>query len=149
MAVLLLRASSITNSTMSYVACYVAGVKPVTLVFLLSFSISCGSSTPRETVAPELSAPESQKVSAECNDMCKRITACAIADARANMSNEEFAKLEIEKTAPRHTWQCIVPCEKAKFGEEKKRLAADCTANQSLSCEQFGECLAPLDGPSK
>ena len=98
-----------------------------------------------ERPASNKKVTSSKKVTPLCNDMCKRITRCAMDDARENLSPAEFKKLDVATIAPKHTMECIKACESSELSEAKRVLAQTCTKNADLTCEQFGECLAPLD----
>lgn len=75
-----------------------------------------------------------------CRPMCERLTACSVEDARANMSPEEFAELEIETTAPRHTDECDRSCNANPLSPRQIQVIRDCVSADS-DCQTFVSCL--------
>ncbi|MEZ4402225.1 MAG: hypothetical protein R3B06_19525 [Kofleriaceae bacterium] len=77
---------------------------------------------------------------AACEALGPRLTACAIDDARATMSAEELAKLDIEKTAPVHTQKFIEACKGQTLSSRQVRVYEVCIREET-ACEPLEACL--------
>lgn len=129
---------------------------PMTLALALA---ACGGSPPPEEQGPdeEPHALEDERTPEEreraqklerlraaqesvCEKMCPEITGCAIEDARANMSEEELAKLDLENTAPRHTAQCKDECKASELSPRQVLAIQECLT-QGGECRTFLGCL--------
>ena len=77
---------------------------------------------------------------AACEALGPRLTECAIADARATMSPEELAKLDIEKTAPVHTRKFVEECQGQSLSSRQVRVYEVCLREET-ECGPLTECL--------
>lgn len=82
---------------------------------------------------------------AACEELGPKLTSCAIADARATMTAEELAKLDLEKTAPAHTEEFIDECKKQQLSSRQVRVYEVCLREES-ECDPLIECLANVSG---
>jgi hypothetical protein len=75
-----------------------------------------------------------------CGPMCERITECSVADARANMTAEELAQLDLDKTAPAHTEKCTEECNARSLSPRQIQVVRECLS-QPLECPAYLDCL--------
>ena len=114
------------------------------VVALLVGLAACGG-TPR-TAAPLPDPPADDRTEIErrrdaaCEALGPRLTECAIADARATMSPEELAKLDIEKTAPVHTRKFVEECQGQALSSRQVRVYEVCLREEA-ECEPLIACL--------
>jgi hypothetical protein len=85
---------------------------------------------------------------AACEELGPRLTSCAIADARATMSAEELAKLDLEKTAPAHTEEFIDECQRQQLSSRQVRVYEVCLREES-DCEALIACLDNVNAASE
>jgi hypothetical protein len=122
------------------------------LVASLAVACACGSSTPppedtaqtRPETAEEAKrrqALERLKVRQEavCEQVTPVVTECAIADARATMKPEEFAKLDVEGLRPVHRAEYQEGCISSDMSPRQVRVFEECLAD--TTCEVFVACL--------
>lgn len=120
-------------------------------------AVACGGSKQAAEPAPatttaEADAPEpgTTELSPEdklrvqqagaCRPMCERLTACSIEDAQAKLSEEDFAELELDTTAPRHTDECDRSCNANALSPRQVQVIRDCVSADS-DCPTFIACL--------
>jgi hypothetical protein len=84
---------------------------------------------------------------AACEALGPRITQCAIEDARATMTAEELAKLDLEQTAPKHTEEFVTACKTQQLSSRQVRVYEVCVAEES-ECEPLMACLDNVHGSS-
>ena len=109
---------------------------------------ACSGSKPAATTAPHNVATDDPPAGTEierrrdaaCVALGPRLTECAIADARATMSAEEFAKLDLEKTSPVHTQKFIESCQGQTLSSRQVRVYEVCLKEES-ECEPLIACL--------
>lgn len=77
---------------------------------------------------------------ASCEALGPRLTACAIADARATMTAEELAKLDLEKTGPKNTDEFIAGCKRQQLSSRQVRVYEVCLAEET-ECDPLIACL--------
>jgi hypothetical protein len=105
------------------------------------------TSEPETASKPSTPSAQEQKLTklkeqqeATCGPMCERITECSVEDARASMSAEELAKLDLEKTAPAHTEKCSADCNERDLSPRQIQTVRDCLS-QPLECPAYLDCL--------
>lgn len=114
------------------------------IVSVLVFALGCGDK-------PAARAPDNRGTSpvqselerrrdAACESLAPRLTDCAIADARATLSPEELAKLDLEKTAPVHTQKFLESCKAQTLSSRQVRVYEVCQREES-GCEPLIACL--------
>ena len=81
-----------------------------------------------------------KRQSATCESLGPRITECAIADARATMTPEELAKLDVENTAPIHTREFVKSCKAQTLSSRQVRVYEVCQREET-ECEALTACL--------
>lgn len=116
------------------------------LSIVVAFVVSAAcSGTPRQ--ADPLPDPPAdtrteleRRRDAACEALGPRLTECAIADARATMSPEELAKLDIEKTAPVHTRKFVEECQGQTLSSRQVRVYEVCLREET-ECEPLIGCL--------
>lgn len=96
-------------------------------------------------------APETLEdmAAAACQRFCGRSTECAIEDACQSMGAAEVADLQLDKTAPENTRQCVDQCSAARLTKDQIRTLGTCAQDDESSCETFRSCTAaaqPGDG---
>jgi len=139
------------------------------LLISLALVVCCGSSTPGDTEKPHgndggegrvddpPADPETvrrqenlrklrEAQEGGCLPMCERITECAVADARKNMSPEELAKLDLEKTAPQNTEQCTDSCNGSELSLRQVKVMYECL-NLQGECPKYLACLDRIAKP--
>lgn len=110
-------------------------------LFLAACSSSSRTPTTVENRDPEPVGTElERRRDAACESLAPRLTECAIADARATMSAEEFAKLDIEKTAPIHTEKFLEACKGQAMSSRQVRVYEVCQ-REERECEPLIACL--------
>lgn len=77
---------------------------------------------------------------AACEALGPRMTACAIADARATMTPEELAKLDVEATAAVHTREFVKSCQTQSLSSRQVRVYEVCLREET-ECEPLIACL--------
>jgi hypothetical protein len=81
-----------------------------------------------------------QRQAAACEALGPKLTACAVADARATMSAEELAKLDIEATAPVHTREFVKSCKAQTMSSRQVRVYEVCMREET-ECAPLTHCL--------
>jgi hypothetical protein len=92
---------------------------------------------------PEPPPPETElqkRQYAACELVIPRLTACAVADAKAKMSAEEYAKLDVEHTAPIHTRENVKKCKRDYMSSRQVRVYEVCDREET-ECEPLVACL--------
>jgi hypothetical protein len=77
---------------------------------------------------------------AACDQVGTVLTECAVDDARKQLSSEELAKLDIEKTATLHKAEFVDRCTESAMSLRQVKVFDGCLAGKT-SCEAFLECL--------
>jgi hypothetical protein len=131
--------------------------------WLLSTIASCSSGSGKDGTtigngsgSAEPLSPEEQKrrdalarlrtrQDATCESLGPRITECSIADARATMTPEELAELDLENTAPKHTADFIDQCKGADYSPRQVRVMEVCQAEET-ECAPMLSCLDNMSG---
>lgn len=93
-----------------------------------------------DDVPPDTRTEIERRRDAACEALGPRLTECAIADARATMSAEELAKLDIEKTAPVHTRKFVEQCQGQSLSSRQVRVYEVCL-HEETACEPLISCL--------
>ncbi len=76
---------------------------------------------------------------AACHLYCGRATECAIDEACAEMSAPEIADLNLDKTAPENTRQCIAKCTSWRLTKEQIQILGTCSQKDS-DCATWRTC---------
>ncbi len=126
-------------------------MRSVTIGFAILLG-ACGSKTSGggDTLPEDLRAgpadagsPASEleaRQGAACEALGPRLTACAIADARATMSPQELAELDIENTSRIHTREFVKSCNAQSMSSRQVRVYEVCMAEES-ECGALTACL--------
>lgn len=77
---------------------------------------------------------------ATCGPVCERITQCSVEQARANLSDAELAKLDLERTAPEHTRRCQRKCDASRLSPRQVKVMRQCV-NGPQDCASYLDCL--------
>lgn len=104
-----------------------------------------GSGAATAEPAPQTELQKRQ--AAACEQLGPRLTDCAIADARATMTPEQLAELDIEKTGPVHTREAIQQCKEQTLSSRQVRVYEVCMREET-ACDALTACLenaAPTD----
>jgi len=123
------------------------------LVGLLSITAACGPrATPTTptggTVEPTVKLSELQRRQhAACAALGPKLTECAVADAKASMSAAELAKLDLQRTGPKHTEVFIDDCSAESYSSRQVRVLEVCF-HEETECEALSACLANI-APAK
>jgi hypothetical protein len=114
-----------------------------------------GSGAPREAARQPASAPpagssepaagssEAKLRAAQASAveaMCERLVQCAVESARANMTPDEVAELNLDETAPRLREQCQEDGDKSQLSPRQVRVVQRCV-NEAAECEALQTCL--------
>jgi hypothetical protein len=92
---------------------------------------------------PEPPPPETElqrRQYAACDRVIPRLTACAVEDARRNLSPEEFEKEQIEEAAPIHTREYTRKCKNNYMSSRQVRVYEVCDREET-DCEPLVACL--------
>jgi hypothetical protein len=81
-----------------------------------------------------------KRQAAACEQLGPKLTECAVADARATMSAEELAKLDIENTAPIHTREFVKSCKAQTMSSRQVRVYEVCM-HEETECAALTQCL--------
>lgn len=81
-----------------------------------------------------------RRQAAACEQLGPKITACAIADARATMAPDELAKLKLEETAPVHTRKFVESCVEPALSSRQVRVYEVCMREET-ECAPLLACL--------
>lgn len=81
-----------------------------------------------------------QRQGAACEQLGPRLTDCALADARATMTPEQLAELDVEKTAPLHTREMIKQCKEQTMSSRQVRVYEVCMREET-ECTALTACL--------
>lgn len=76
---------------------------------------------------------------AACERVSTVITDCAVAEARATLSPEELAELDLQNTAPRHRATFMEQCVTSDMSLRQVEVFENCLAD--TACDVFVECL--------
>lgn len=125
-------------------------------VSLLCITACSGSSASTPTPAnagdePAQTSPEEERKQADlerlqryqeaaCDQVGTVLTECAVEDARKQLSPEELAKLDIEKTATLHKAEFVARCTESAMSLRQVKVFDGCLAGKT-SCEAFLDCL--------
>ena len=134
------------------------------IAMLLPLGVACSGTSAKDgstlgdgTAAPL--SPEEQKrrdalarlqtrQDATCESLGPRITQCSMDDARATMTPEQLAELDLEKTAPKHTAEFIDQCKSADYSPRQVRVMEVCQAEES-ECAPLLSCLDNMKAETK
>src|SRR4051794_29613972 len=122
--------------------------RPLLLVCALAaVGLGCGGPAKTPTTGPDNHpTPTDDRTQLEirrdaaCGQLGPRLTACAVAEARATMTKEELAELDLEKTAPVHTEEFIAECKQRQLSSRQVRVYEVCGA-QETECDALLSCL--------
>jgi hypothetical protein len=109
---------------------------------------SSSSSGPSETPAAGAGEPAESSAEARlyrsqlatCGPMCERVTECAVEGARASLSEQELAELNLEETAPAHTRQCEEDCGASRLSPRQITVIRECITGHA-ECDPYIDCL--------
>jgi hypothetical protein len=131
--------------------------KLLVIALLLAACGGSKSSTDDDTLPDDLSKKDPDAVpdepvqteiqrrqAAACEQLGPRITECAIEDARAQMSPEEFAKLDVANTGKVHTREFIKDCNASPMSSRQVRVYEVCPAEET-ECGALLACLENAD----
>jgi len=93
-----------------------------------------------ESATPEPATELDARRDAACETLGPRMTACAIEDARATMSADELAKLDVEHTAPIHTREFVRSCQTQALSSRQVRVYEVCLREET-ACDALIKCL--------
>jgi hypothetical protein len=79
---------------------------------------------------------------AACQRYCGRATECAIQDACTELDGQGVADLNLDKTAPENTAQCLTACNGAKMTKEQIATLGNCAQDEATTCAAFQSCTA-------
>lgn len=121
----------------------------VTIIAAL-LAIACsGSSQDPEKPEPATPPPKTAETPEQklytsqlsaCAAVCERLTDCAIADARANLSKEKLAELDLARTGPEHTRRCQDGCAQKTLSPRQIVVMRECV-NGPAECPAYLDCL--------
>jgi hypothetical protein len=129
-----------------------AGPAGIAIIALLCVGTCTGSAREPDEPKPEgptepsearAETPEDRLYKAQlsaCAAVCERLTDCAVAGARENMSAEELADLELEQTSPEHTRRCDESCAGKTLSPRQITVMRECV-NGPDECPAYLDCL--------
>ena len=80
---------------------------------------------------------------AACERVIPRLTACAVADAKARLSPEQYKKEQIDEAAPIHTRENLRKCKEQQLSSRQVRVYEVCDREES-ECGPLVACLENL-----
>jgi hypothetical protein len=80
---------------------------------------------------------------AACERVIPRLTACAVADAKAKLTPEQYKKEQIDETAPIHTRENLRKCKAQQLSSRQVRVYEVCDREES-ECGPLVACLDNL-----
>ncbi len=95
-----------------------------------------GGAAPRPSPEAKLRAAQETAVQA----MCERLADCAVEEARATMTPEEVAKLELDKTVPQLRAECEEEGMHSSLSPRQVTIIQRCV-NGSPTCDELNACL--------
>lgn len=118
------------------------------IAIVLVLLAACGNKNPpADDTLPDDRPPDpppqtelQQRQGAACEQLGPRLTDCAIADARATMTPEQLAELDVEKTAPLHTREMIKQCKEQTMSSRQVRVYEVCMREET-ECGPLTACL--------
>jgi hypothetical protein len=72
--------------------------------------------------------------------MCERLIECSVESARASMTPEELAKLDLEEIVPRARADCEEEYAERRLSPRQVRVVQGCV-NQPGTCDELHACL--------
>jgi hypothetical protein len=72
--------------------------------------------------------------------MCERLIECSVESARASMTPEELAKLDLEEIVPRARADCEEEYAERRLSPRQVRVVQQCV-NQPGTCDELHACL--------
>jgi len=101
-----------------------------------------GAASPAPAPAPSLSPEQKLRAAQESavQAMCERLVECAVEEARATMSPDEVAELELEKTAPRLRDECEDEGSRSPLSPRQVTVIQRCV-NDAAACDELQTCL--------
>lgn len=132
------------------------GFVPVMLACIVSCSGSAGNaSMTRSTTNPAASSSEEDeregakraaalrhlmiRQQASCEQVGNMLFECAVEDARATMSPEDFAALDVTALEPQYKSEFMRECLASEMSLRQVEVYEDCAAN--TACAEFVPCL--------
>lgn len=103
-----------------------------------------GTTGPGDPPADDEPMPDTElkrRQYAACERLIPRLTECAVADAKANLSPEKLAELDLENTAPVHTRENLRKCKQGELSSRQVRVYEVCDREET-ECGPLTECLA-------
>ena len=98
---------------------------------------------PGQKGEPEPPPPENElqrRQYAACDRVIPRLTACAVEDARRNLTPEQFEEEQIEEAAPIHTREYTKKCKNNYMSSRQVRVYEVCDREET-ECEPLVACL--------
>jgi hypothetical protein len=121
----------------------------IAVALALVLVAGCGGGTQKpapdpdpDPVSPEPTQPSElqRRQNAACEQLGPKVTACAIDDARKNLSPAELAELDLEKTGPIHTREYIKECQAETLSSRQVRVKEVCLREET-ECDALDACL--------
>ncbi len=97
-----------------------------------------GAASPAPAPSPEQKLRAAQESAVQA--MCERLVECAVKEARATMSPDEVAQLELEKTAPRLRDECEDEGARTQLSPRQVTVVQRCV-NDAATCDALQTCL--------
>ena len=91
---------------------------------------------PQETPEEKFARQQTDTV----NKMCQRLVDCSIEDAKAQMSPEEFEKLDVPKIMPAAIADCTQNADKSPLSPRQVIGIRECLG-QPIECSVFSDCI--------
>jgi hypothetical protein len=93
------------------------------------------------TAIEDKGAPETLEdlAAAACTVYCGRATECAIEDG-CEKSEDEVREMQLAKTAPENTRQCVDKCNTWRLTKEQIQSLGQCSQDEESSCADFLTC---------
>jgi hypothetical protein len=125
---------------------------------------ACGGAQSAQDPAPAAASPAAapagsdartaieRRRDAACDALGPRITACAVADARADLAagkidQQQFAKDTAPEIQAKNTEKFVQACKRASYSSRQVRVLEVCPSAES-QCGPLLDCLGHLDDPA-
>jgi hypothetical protein len=120
----------------------------VKILALIGFLAACGGHQTTTTTTDPPPPPDTRSAiekrrDAACDQLAPKLTACAIADAKATMSPAEYAKLNPEELRAKHKQEFLKECKGAQMSSRQVRVLEVCFKEES-ECGPLASCLENL-----
>lgn len=124
------------------------------LVFGVLVACSSAQTPPPNDPDPSIHVPADTRKPIDkrrdvaCDQLAPKLTECAIADAKASMTPDAYAKLDPEQLRAKHKAKFLSECKGSEMSSRQVRVLEVCF-KQETECDPLADCLANLKPAAK